>query len=105
MQTQGGNRGDLPRREPGAGAGDQDASHGGGVDRAGAQLRALQAPWTHVPGQGLHTGGFIVWRMFCVVVVVVCVFFFLGGGVQVEYWVSDCCGWTEELLDFETGVL
>ena len=77
LQTQGGNRGDLPRRQPGAGAGDQDASHGGGVDGAGAQLRALQAPWTHVPGQGLHTGGFIVHSFFggCGV---------WGGGLQME---------------------
>ena len=38
VQTQGGDRGDLPRSKSGAGAGDQDASHGGGVDGTGAQL-------------------------------------------------------------------
>ena len=38
VQTQGRDRGDLPRSKSGAGAGDQDASHGGGVDGTGAQL-------------------------------------------------------------------
>jgi hypothetical protein len=55
-QTQDGDRGDMPRRQSGAGVGDQDASDGGRMDGAGPQLRALQEAGTHVPGQGFHTG-------------------------------------------------